>query len=75
MEWERGETTPGAVMKELKVGGLRDLLEGLASAPPAEGANGLVGAARSRSPVRRTTRPAARHPGPTARPPTSGPTW
>jgi hypothetical protein len=35
MEWERGELTPGAVMKELKVGGLRDLLEGL-TAPPAE---------------------------------------
>jgi hypothetical protein len=36
MEWEKGETTPGAVMKELKVGGLRDLLEGLASAPLGE---------------------------------------
>jgi hypothetical protein len=35
MEWERGELTPGAVMKELKVGGLRDLLEGL-TAPLAE---------------------------------------
>lgn len=31
MEWERGETTPGTVMKELKVGGLRDLLEQLVS--------------------------------------------
>ena len=30
MEWERGETTPGRVMANLKTGGLRDLLEGLA---------------------------------------------
>ena len=29
MEWERGETTPGTVMKNLKTGGLRDLLEGI----------------------------------------------
>jgi hypothetical protein len=29
MEWERGETTPGTVMKNLKTGGLRELLEGL----------------------------------------------
>jgi hypothetical protein len=34
MEWERGETTPGTVMKELKTGGLRELLESLAAAPP-----------------------------------------
>jgi hypothetical protein len=31
MEWEQGETTPGQVMKNLKNGGLRDLLEQLAS--------------------------------------------
>ena len=30
MEWERGETTPGQVMKNLKNGGLRDILEQLA---------------------------------------------
>jgi hypothetical protein len=30
MEWERGETTPGQVMKNLKNGGLRDILERLA---------------------------------------------
>ena len=30
MEWERGDTTPGAVMKNLKVGGIRELLEELA---------------------------------------------
>jgi len=29
MEWERGETTPGRVMANLKTGGLRDLLEAL----------------------------------------------
>lgn len=30
MEWERGETTPGAVMKNLKIGGLREILEEMA---------------------------------------------
>jgi hypothetical protein len=35
MEWERGETPPGRVMSSLKTGGLRDLLESLASQPPA----------------------------------------
>ncbi len=29
MEWERGDDTPGTVLKNLKVGGLRDLLEAL----------------------------------------------
>jgi hypothetical protein len=29
MEWERGETPPGKVMSNLKIGGLRKLLEGL----------------------------------------------
>lgn len=32
MEWERGETTPGEVMKQLKLGGLRDLLEAMVEA-------------------------------------------
>ncbi|MDH3679197.1 MAG: hypothetical protein OEV40_04520 [Acidimicrobiia bacterium] len=31
MEWERGETTPGTVLKNLKTGGLRDVLEKLAA--------------------------------------------
>ena len=31
MEWERGETTPGRVMANLKTGGLRDILEELAA--------------------------------------------
>ena len=34
MEWERGETTPGRVMANLKTGGLRDLLEQLAGKEP-----------------------------------------
>jgi hypothetical protein len=29
MEWERGETTPGRVMANLKTGGLADLLRQL----------------------------------------------
>jgi hypothetical protein len=35
MEWERGETPPGRVMSNLKTGGLRELLEGLAEAQKA----------------------------------------
>jgi hypothetical protein len=37
MEWERGDVTPGRAMANLKTGGLRRLLEGLATAeaPPA----------------------------------------
>ncbi len=31
MEWERGESSPGRVMSNLKTGGLRDLLEELAA--------------------------------------------
>lgn len=30
MEWERGESTPGRVMADLKTGGLREVLEHLA---------------------------------------------
>lgn len=33
MEWERGESTPGRVMANLKTGGLRLLLEDLAGDP------------------------------------------
>jgi hypothetical protein len=33
MEWERGEATPGRVLADLKIGGLRDILEQLASTP------------------------------------------
>jgi len=31
MEWEKGETPPGRVMSNLKIGGLRELLEELAA--------------------------------------------
>jgi len=31
MDWENGEITPGRVMADLKTGGLRDVLEHLAS--------------------------------------------
>lgn len=45
MEWERGETPPGRVMSNLKTGGLRDLLEQLASEVAA--ASGAVAAGPS----------------------------
>lgn len=32
MDWENGESTPGRVMADFKTGGLRDVLEHLASA-------------------------------------------
>jgi hypothetical protein len=31
MEWEKGESTPGRVMADLKTGGLREVLEHLAA--------------------------------------------
>ena len=31
MEWEKGESTPGRVMADLKKAGLRDLLQDLAA--------------------------------------------
>jgi hypothetical protein len=37
MEWERGEVTPGRVMANLKTGGLRELLEGLAAGTAEKG--------------------------------------
>lgn len=33
MEWEKGETPPGRVMANLKTGGMKELLEGLAEDP------------------------------------------
>ena len=36
-EWERGETPPGRVMSDLKTGGLRELLQDLASAAVGRG--------------------------------------
>lgn len=32
MEWERGETPPGRVISNLKIAGLREILEQLATA-------------------------------------------
>jgi hypothetical protein len=36
MEWEKGDTTPGALMKNLKNGGMKEVLEQLAGS---EGVN------------------------------------
>lgn len=36
MEWENGESTPGRVMADLKIAGLRDLLEHLVSEAQAD---------------------------------------
>lgn len=38
MAWEKGEETPGRVMANLKTGGMRELLEALAS-PERSGAD------------------------------------
>jgi hypothetical protein len=35
MEWERGDSTPGRVMADLKKAGLREVLEQLAADVPA----------------------------------------
>ena len=43
MEWERGETPPGRVMSNLKTGGLRELLEGLAAQGPVAAAQAVSG--------------------------------
>lgn len=48
MEWERGDATPGRAMANLKTGGLRQLLEDMASgdassAKPAAGAGEAAG--------------------------------
>lgn len=32
MEWEKGEQTPGRVLANLKIGGMREVLEELAAA-------------------------------------------
>jgi hypothetical protein len=37
MEWEKGEVTPGRAMANMKTGGLRVLLEELATAKAREG--------------------------------------
>lgn len=40
MEWERGETTPGEVMKNLKNGGIRDVLEVMVDGEAGAGTGG-----------------------------------
>jgi hypothetical protein len=35
MEWEKGDTTPGRTMANLKTGGMKELLEQLVAALPA----------------------------------------
>jgi len=51
MEWERGEATPGRAMANMKTGGMRELLEGLAErARPASEAAGTSGAAMQAGP-------------------------
>lgn len=37
MEWEKGEVSPGELMKQLKMGGMRQLLEGLVADSDAVG--------------------------------------
>jgi len=37
MEWEKGEVSPGELMKQLKMGGMRDLLEGMVAGRAASG--------------------------------------
>jgi hypothetical protein len=45
MEWERGESTPGRVMADLKKGGLREVLEHLVDP------SGTAGATSGSGPV------------------------
>ena len=41
MEWEKGETPPGRVMSNLKMGGMRDVLESLVDQAEAAAAAGV----------------------------------
>ena len=42
MEWERGEASPGRVLSNLKTAGMREVLEALVEAAPAERVDGGV---------------------------------
>lgn len=42
MEWEDGETPPGKVISDLKVRGLRELLDSLVEQLPSEPEDGLA---------------------------------
>jgi hypothetical protein len=37
MEWEKGETSPGELMKQLKMGGMRQLLEEMVAGDASSG--------------------------------------
>ena len=52
MEWERGENPPGRVLADLKIAGMRELLEELAAqaATAATGAGGEPGAGEATEP-------------------------
>ena len=41
MEWERGDTPPGRVMSNLKMGGMREVLESLVEQAQAAAAAGV----------------------------------
>lgn len=45
MEWEKGETPPGRVMSNLKIGGMREVLESLVAQAEAAAAAGIDPAA------------------------------
>lgn len=45
MEWEKGETSPGRVMSNLKIGGMREVLESLVAQAEAAAAAGIDPAA------------------------------
>lgn len=53
MEWERGENPPGRVLADLKIAGMRDLLEELAAkaAPEAPAADADPPSAEAWTPV------------------------
>lgn len=53
MEWERGENPPGRVLADLKIAGMRELLEELvaASAPVESAGDGEPPSAEAWSPV------------------------
>ncbi len=47
MEWEKGETPPGRVMSNLKMAGLREVLEALVAESEAAAAAAAEAASRS----------------------------
>ncbi len=43
MEWEKGETSPGDLLKQLKMGGMRTILEELAATAAGEADGAAAG--------------------------------